>query len=163
MRASNLTIVVLAFLVAAPAFGAEKKLIVSSGAKPVGNHSQGILSDGTLYISRQAGENAAGKIPGDFEAEVKQCLDYIGASLKAAGMSPTDVVSEQVNPTDATKFDRMNAVYTTYFKEPRLTPTTVVVGTLAGPGNIEVTVTAKKMRAGMAAESGKSSTTHEKP
>jgi enamine deaminase RidA (YjgF/YER057c/UK114 family) len=38
----------------------------------------------------------------------------------------------------------MNAVYTTYFKDPRPTRTTVVVAGLVGPGNIEITVTAKK-------------------
>ena len=114
------------------------------GAKPGGNYSQGILIDGTLYVSGQGGEDAAGKIPSDFEAEVKQSLDNIGAVLKAAGMAPTDVVSVQVYLTDAAKFQRMNAVYTSYFKDPRPTRTTVVVAKLVGPGNIEITVTARK-------------------
>ena len=70
------------------------------GAKPGGNYSPGILIDGTLYISGQGGEDAAGKIPGDFDAEVKQSLDNIGAVLQAAGMSPADVVSVQVYLTD---------------------------------------------------------------
>ena len=96
MHTSNLTIVVLTFLFAAPVFGAEKKIIMPPGAKPGGNYSQGILIDGTLYISGQGGEDAAGKIPSDFDAEVKQSLDNIGAILKAAGMAPTDVVSVQV-------------------------------------------------------------------
>ena len=114
------------------------------GAKPGGNYSQGILTDGTLYISGQAGEDASGKIPGDFDAEVKQSLDNIGAILHAAGMSPADVVSVQVYLTDAAKFQRMNAVYTSYFKDPRPTRTTVVVAQLVGSGNIEITVTARK-------------------
>jgi len=42
------------------------------------------------------GEDSVGKIPGDFEAEVKQALDNLGAVLKAAKMSPGDVVSVQV-------------------------------------------------------------------
>ena len=41
-------------------------------------------------------KTAAGKIPADFEAEVKQCLDNIDAVLKAAGMSQANVVSVQV-------------------------------------------------------------------
>jgi enamine deaminase RidA (YjgF/YER057c/UK114 family) len=44
------------------------------------------------------GEDAAGKIPGDFEAEVKQALDNLGVVLKAAKMSAGDVVSVQVLP-----------------------------------------------------------------
>jgi 2-iminobutanoate/2-iminopropanoate deaminase len=53
-------------------------------------------------------------------------------------------VSVQVYLTDAATFQRMNAVYTKFFKEPRPTRTTVVVAKLVGPGNIEITVTAKK-------------------
>jgi 2-iminobutanoate/2-iminopropanoate deaminase len=45
---------------------------------------------------------------------------------------------------DVNKFQRMNAVYTSYFKDPRPTRTTVVVARLVGPGNIEITVTAKR-------------------
>lgn len=124
--------------------GAERKIISPPGAKPGGNYSQGILIDGTLFISGQAGEDETGKIPSDFDAEVKQCLDNIGSVLKAAGMSATDVVSVQVYLTDPAKFQRMNAVYTNYFKDPRPTRTTVIVAGLVGPGSIEVTVTAKK-------------------
>jgi 2-iminobutanoate/2-iminopropanoate deaminase len=75
---------------------------------------------------------------------MKQCLDNIGAVLKAGGMSPADVVSVQVYLTDINKFERMNALYTRYFKAPRPTRTTVIVSRLAGSGNIEITVTARK-------------------
>ena len=144
MRTSTITIVVLSVFVAGLAFGADKRIVAPPGAKPGGNYSQGILTDGTLYISGQGGEDAAGKIPPDFDAEVKQSLDNIGAILKTADMSPADVVSVQVYLTDAAKFPRMNAVYTSYFKDPRPTRTTVVVAKLVGPGNIEITVTARK-------------------
>ena len=75
---------------------------------------------------------------------MRQSLENIGAILKAAGMSPADVVSVQVYLTDAGKFQRMNTVYTGYFTDPRPTRTTVVVAALVGPGNIEITVTARK-------------------
>jgi 2-iminobutanoate/2-iminopropanoate deaminase len=73
-----------------------------------------------------------GKIPGDFDAEMKQCLDNAGAVLKTGGMSPADVVSVQVYLTDIDRFERMNAIYTRYFKTPRPTRTTVIVSRLAG-------------------------------
>jgi len=123
---------------------ADRKIILPPGAKPGGNYSQGILIDDTLFISGQGGEDATGKIPADFETEVKQCLSNIDDVLKAAGMSQANVVSVQVYLTDRAKFQQMNAVYTTYFKDPRPTRTTVVVAGLLGPGNIEITVTAKK-------------------
>ena len=104
MRRSTVATVLLTVWCAGAAFGADKKIIAPPGTKPGGNYSQGILADGTLYISGQGGEDASGKIPGDFGAEVKQCLDNIGAVLKAAGMSPADVLSVQVYLTDADKF-----------------------------------------------------------
>jgi 2-iminobutanoate/2-iminopropanoate deaminase len=144
MRQSIVCASLLALFCAGGAFGADKKIVSPPHTKPGGNYSQGILIDGTLYISGQGGEDAAGKIPNDFDAEVRQCLENIGSVLKAGGMSPADVVSVQVYITDAAKFQRMNAVYTSYFKDPRPTRTTVVVAGLLGPGSIEITVTARK-------------------
>ena len=126
------------------ALGAEKRIIRPAGVPPSGNWSHGILVDGTLYISGQGGEDKDGKIPQSFEAEVKQALENIGAVLKEAGMSPADVVSVQVYLTDGAMFQRMNTVYTGYFKDPRPTRTTVVVAGLVGPGHIEITTTARK-------------------
>jgi 2-iminobutanoate/2-iminopropanoate deaminase len=136
--------VTFAVLCAGMVLGANKQIIYPKGAKPGGNFSPGILVDSTLYISGQAGEDANGKVSADFEAEVKQALDNIGVVLKEAGMSPADVVSVQVYLTDGSLFPRMNAVYTSYFKDPRPTRTTVVVSKLVGPGRIEITATARK-------------------
>jgi len=91
-----------------------------------------MLVGDTLYISGMDGEDAAGKIPVDFDAEVNQALDNIGAVLKVAGMSSGDVVSVQVYLTDGATFERMNAVYKAYFKDPRPTRTIVVVAKLVG-------------------------------
>jgi reactive intermediate/imine deaminase len=124
--------------------GAQKSVVRPPGAEPSASWSHGILVGDTLFISGMGGEDAAGKIPGVFEAEVKQALDNVGAVLKAGGMSPRDVVSVQVYLTDAETFERMNAVYKAYFKEPRPTRTTVVVAKLVGQGHIEITATARK-------------------
>lgn len=137
-------ILLVAFFGVGASVSAQKKIISPPGTKPGGNYSQGILTGDTLFISGQGGEDESGKIPADFEAEVKQCLNNIGAVLKAAGMSPANVVSVQVYMTDRSKFQQMNTIYTNYFKDPRPTRTTVVVAALVGPGSIEITVTAKK-------------------
>jgi len=144
MTKSILTTMTLVFLCAALALAADKQIVRPEGSKPGGNYSPGILVNDTLYISGQAGEDADGKIPAEFEAEVKQALDNIGVILHAAGMSPADVVSVQVYLTDGALFPRMNAVYTSYFNDPRPTRTTVVVAKLVGPGRIEITATARK-------------------
>ena len=137
---------VIALLVACGslAAAADKRIIHPAGATPSKNWSHGILVGDTLYVSGMGGEDKDGKIPATFEAEAKQSLDNIGAVLKEAGMSPADVVSVQVYLTDGATFDRMNAVYTAFFAEPRPTRTTVVVAKLVGPGHVEITATAKK-------------------
>ena len=136
--------VALAALAAGGVFAAQKQVVRPEGTKPGGNFSPGILIDGTLYISGQAGEDKDGKIPASFEAEVKQALDNIDVVLKRAGMSSSDVVSVQAYLTDGALFQRFNTVYTAYFKDPRPTRTTVVVAKLVGDGHIEITVTARK-------------------
>jgi len=102
-----------------------------------------MLIDGTLYVSGMGGEDAAGKIPETFEAEVKQSLSNIAAVLNEAGMSLADVVSVQVYLTDRSLFDRMNTVYKATLPDPKPTRTTVAVQ-LVGAGHVEITVTARK-------------------
>ncbi len=144
MKRHWITTLALVAVCAALALGADKKVIRPKGAVPNAGWSYGILVDGTLYISGMGGEDAAGRIPDSFEAEMKQSLDNIGAVLKEAGMSPADVVSVQVYLTDKALFDRMNAVYKAHFPDPKPTRTTVVVAKLVGDGHVEITVTAKK-------------------
>ena len=123
---------------------AEKKVIQPKEFPTGRPFSPGILSGGTLYIAGQTGQDLkTAKIPDNFEVEVKQCLDNIGLILKEAKMGFGDVVSVQVYLTDITLFQRMNAVYMTYFKDPRPARTTVGVANLAGAGaHVEITVTA---------------------
>ena len=124
---------------------AEKKVIQPKEFPTGRPFSPGILSDGTLYIAGQTGQDLkTAKIPDNFEAEVKQCLDNIGLVLKEAGMGFGDAVAVQVYLTDMDLFPRMNAVYTTYFKDPRPARTTVGVAKLVGTAKIEITVTARK-------------------
>lgn len=107
--------------------------------------SPGILAGNTLYVAGQTGQDLkSGKIPEDFEAEVKQTLENIGLVLKEAGMSFDNAVTVNVYLTDMSLFPRMNTVYTTYFKEPRPARTTVGVAKLVGTARIEITVTASK-------------------
>lgn len=108
--------------------------------------SPGIMVDGTLYVAGQIGGDLKTRsVPPQFEDEMKLALDNVGKVLKAGGMSFDDVVSVQVYLTDMDLFPRMNAVYATYFKEPRPARTTVGVSKLAAPtAHIEITVTAHK-------------------
>ena len=125
---------------------AEKQIIQPKEFAPGALFSPGVLVDGTLYVSGQIGRDLkSGNIPENFDAEVHMVLDNIGIILREAKMSYADVVSVQVYLTDMDLFQRMNAVYTTYFKTNRPSRTTVGVMKLAAPGaRIEITVTARR-------------------
>src|SRR5215469_3488677 len=140
------TILLLTFAVSISAIAADKKAIQPKDFPSGRPFSPGILtSDGTLYISGITGADLkTGAVPGDFEAEAKLCFDEIGMVLKEAGMSFDNAVAVQVYLTDMSLFARMNAVYLTYFKEPRPARTTVGVTKLANAAHMEVTVTAHK-------------------
>jgi len=146
----NIRALVCALLLALPAVAARKEIMppefkpAAGAAAPM--FSPGLLVDGTLYVAGQIGADLkTNQIPGDFESEVKLCLDRIGIILKAAGMTFDDAVAVQVYLTDMDLFQRMNAVYGTYFKSPRPARTTVGVTKLAAAqAHIEITVTAHK-------------------
>jgi len=123
-----------------------KKKVVTPKDFPAGRpFSAGLQVGDTLYVSGSTGTDPkTQKLPDNFEAEVQQCFDNIGAILKAGGYDFADAVSVQVYLTDMSMFPRMNAVYIKNFPEPRPTRTTVGVTALAGGAHLEVTVTARK-------------------
>lgn len=137
--------VLLVAALAAPLMAAPKKAVHPKEFPTGRPFSPGILVGDTLYVAGQTGNDLkTGKIPENFEAEVKQTLDNIALVLKEAGMSFDNAVAVQVYLTDMELFPRMNSVYTTYFKEPRPARTTVGVAKLVGTARIEITVTASK-------------------
>jgi 2-iminobutanoate/2-iminopropanoate deaminase len=137
-------IILLSLILAATLAAADKKVIQPKDFPTGRPFSPGILVDGTLYVAGQTGSDLkTGKLPEEFEAEVRQALDNIGLVLKEAGKGFEDAVTVQVYLTDMELFPRMNAVYTTYFKEPRPARTTVGVAKLVGTARIEITVTAR--------------------
>lgn len=139
---------VLATPFASHAADGERKIIQPEGYNRGLPFSPGILTDGTLYVAGFSGEDPiTGAVPKNFETEVKQVLDKVGVILKAANMDYKDVVSVQVYLTNMKLFERMNAVYRTYFPEPRPTRTIVGISKLIGPSRIEITVTARKQPA----------------
>ena len=141
----TLTVLFVSLALGVSSLAATKKVIQPKEFPTGRPFSPGILVGDTLYIAGQTGSDLkTGEIPSDFEAEVKRCLDNIGLVLKEAGMSFDNAVAVQVYLTDMTLFQRMNAVYTTYFKEPRPARTTVGVAKLVGTARIEITVTASR-------------------
>jgi reactive intermediate/imine deaminase len=140
-----LTLCVLAAAVF-PANAEKKPVVPKEMERKDAPFSPGILASGTLYVSGQMGADAkTNQIPDDFEAEMRTALDRVGSILKAGGMDFENVVSVQVYLTDVDLFPRMNAVYSSYFKDPRPARATVGVQKLVLPkAHIEISATAHK-------------------
>ena len=78
-------------------FGGEKKVVTVPGRAPSPNYSAGLKVGDTLYVAGQTGNDPkTNSVPEDFEAEVKQCLENVGAILKAGGADYSDVVAVTV-------------------------------------------------------------------
>lgn len=107
--------------------------------KPGGSYSQGIRAGNLLFTAGQVGvDPATGELAGEsIEAQTTQVLENIQAVLAAGGATLADVVKVTAFLTDMSQFAGYDAVYRTYFPEPR--PARSSVGAaLAGNFLVEI-------------------------
>ena len=95
-----------------------KTIATASAPAAVGPYCQAKLCGNTLYTSGQLGlVPATGKLAeGGVEAQARQALENLGAVLKEAGMTFTDVAKTTCFLADINHFAAFNAVYAEYFK-----------------------------------------------
>jgi reactive intermediate/imine deaminase len=109
-------------------------------------YSYGIKSGNTLFlaglISRNGKDNSV--IKGDIAAQTRAVMDNAAAVLKAAGMTPADVVSSRIYITDTAAFQYMNAAYRTYFPSDPPARATVKAQLTAADYLVEITMVAVK-------------------
>lgn len=118
------------------------KAAISSpdGAKPVGPYSPALRVGPFLFVSGQVPiDPATGQmVAGDIAAQTRRVLDNVGALLKAAGLSFTDVVRTTVFLADMNDFSAMNDAYSTFFSEPYPARSTVQAARLPRDARIEI-------------------------
>ena len=96
----------------------KKVIFTESAPKAIGPYSQAIEVNGTLYISGQIPLiPATGQMPEGIKEQTKQVMENIGAILKAAGYSYSNVVKSTCLLSDMENFKAMNEVYGEYYKE----------------------------------------------
>ena len=94
--------------------------------RPGGAYSQAIRAGDFLYLSGQGGKNPeTGKMGETIEEQTAQTLANLKAVLAAAGADMSQVVKSTVHLSDLRLFQRYNAVYETYFPDPKPVRTTV--------------------------------------
>ena len=101
-----------------------------------------VRAGGFLYLAGQIGGDASkggALAPGGIEGETRQVLENIKTLLAASGASMDRVVKCTVFLVDIGEWDRMNAVYRTYFAAGRY-PARTAVGVAGLPGGARVEI-----------------------
>lgn len=105
-----------------------------------GPYSQAVRDGALLFVAGQlASDNPSWPGPtGNIEAETHAAMDRIGRILALAGVGYDDIIRVGIYMTDLSGFDRMNAVYRSYFQRHAPARTTVGVAALLNGGMIEI-------------------------
>ncbi len=109
-------------------------------------YSPAIRAGDTLFLSGMISRRGSDNTPvtGDIETQTRTIFENAKSVLDAAGLAFTDVVSSRIFLTNAADFDRMNAVYRTYFPADPPARATVMAALTAPDYLIEITLTAVK-------------------
>ena len=105
----------------------KQRIQSASAPAPAGAYSPGLRVGDFVFVAGQGPlDPATGEIVGDtIEEQTARTLENVKAILEAAGATMADVVKATVHLSDLSLFQRYNAVYTTYFPEPKPVRTTV--------------------------------------
>ena len=125
-----------------------KRIIYTDKAPaPIGPYNQAVLAGNTLYTSGQIALNPATMelVLDDIETETKQVMENMKAVLAAADMTFENVIKTTIFIMNMGDFERINAVYGSYFDEATAPAReTVQVACLPKNVNIEISMIAVK-------------------
>jgi len=123
-----------------------KKVIATPTApNAIGPYSQAIRAGKTLYLAGQiATDPKTNQLlsNGSIEEQTRRVLDNLTAVLAADGLTMDHVVSTTVFMKDVNEFEKMNAVYATYFKNAPPARATIEVARLPRDAKIEISAIA---------------------
>ena len=123
-----------------------RQAITAEGAAVVGPYSMGVRAGEFVYFSGQTPlDPATGKLlEGGVGVQTEQCFKNLFAVLKAAGLTPDQVVKVNVFLTDMADFPAMNEVYAKQFAKPFPARTTIGVASLPLGARIEIEMIARQ-------------------
>ncbi|KAJ8137144.1 hypothetical protein OY671_009643, partial [Metschnikowia pulcherrima] len=82
--------------------------------------SKAVEVDGVSYLSGEIGTGPDGKSVQGFDAQVRQTMDNIVATLAREGLTTDDVFKCTVYLADMSQWSAFNRIYSSYFKPGRL-------------------------------------------
>lgn len=122
-----------------------KEQITTGNTKSAHILSQGIVSNGLIFVSGQVHCNAELELIGETTAKkVAQIMKNIEAILKAADAKLDDIVKVVIYVTDMAVMPELNEVYPRYFSSPLPAREAVCVKALPLGASIEISVVAAK-------------------
>ncbi len=123
-----------------------KELSTKNAPAAIGPYSQGIESNGFVYVSGQLPiDPATGQFAeGGIQAEARQSLTNIKNILAEAGLTMRDVVKVTVLLSDLNDFTAVNEVYAEFFEDPYPARSAFAVAALPKGADIEIEAIAAK-------------------
>lgn len=123
-----------------------KELSTQKAPAAIGPYSQGIESNGFVYVSGQLPiDPVTGMFAeGGIQAEARQSLTNIKNILAEAGLTMRDVVKVTVLLSDINNFAAVNEVYADFFDAPYPARSAFAVVSLPKGANIEIEAIAAK-------------------
>ena len=123
-------------------FMALPTLLLSQTTTPSVPYSKSIEANGFLFISGHLGTKDGKLMDETFEMEVNQSMQNIKDVLTEKDLTFDDVVSVIIYLKDMNDYDRLNAVYRTFFSTRFPTRTCIQVAALPRNGHVEISATA---------------------
>jgi 2-iminobutanoate/2-iminopropanoate deaminase len=107
--------------------GSRKQAIRTSDAPPPGgSYSQGVKAGNLVFLSGQTPRDEERRVvDGSFEDQARQVFENLSAVARAANTTLADAVRVTVYLREWDNFSVMDAVYASYFPEPRPARTTI--------------------------------------
>jgi 2-iminobutanoate/2-iminopropanoate deaminase len=119
-------------------------VLTDRGPKPIGPYSQGVKSNGFVFVSGQVAlDPATGEFVGtEVREQTARVMENLKAILEAAGASFAHVVKTTVFLKDMNDFTAMNEVYARYFTAAPPARSTVQAARLPKDALVEIDVVA---------------------
>jgi len=123
----------------------KKEIITTSYAPaPIGSYSQAVKTGGMLFTSGQIAIDPATNTytPSTIEDETLLVMTNLKAVLESAKMDFGHVVKTSIFLSDMNDFSKVNAVYSSYFKDNFPARETVQVSVLPKNAKVEISMIA---------------------
>ena len=121
-------------------------LVFGSGPERVGPFSHAVKAGDFLFVTGQMptlNDDPTQLVAGGIEAQTKQVMDNLCDVLVAAGSSLSKVIFARVYLVNFQDFDKMNAIYSSYFTTEKLPARTCIgVTGLAVGASVEIDLVA---------------------